>query len=41
MKRVFSLALAALLLAGCTTAPADGSASSSTVTTEISTAQEA
>ena len=41
MKRVFSLALAALLLAGCTAAPADGSASSSAVTVETSTAQEA
>ena len=41
MKRVFSLALAALLLAGCTAAPVDGSASSSTVTAETSTTQEA
>lgn len=41
MKRVFSLALAALLLAGCTAAPADGSASSAAVTAETSTAQEA
>ncbi len=41
MKRVFSLALAALLLAGCTATPADSSASSSTVTAETSTAQEA
>ena len=41
MKRVFSLALAALLLAGCTAAPTDSSASSSAVTAETSTAQEA
>lgn len=41
MKRVFSLALAALLLAGCTADPVDGSASSSTVTAETSTTQEA
>ena len=41
MKRVFSLALAALLLAGCTAAPTDSSASSSAVTVETSTAQEA
>ena len=41
MKRVFSLALAALLLTGCTAAPADSSASSSAVTTETSTAQDA
>ena len=40
MKRVLSQALAALLLAGCTAVPADGSASSSTVTAETSTAQE-
>ncbi|MGN0685914.1 MAG: lipoprotein [Gemmiger sp.] len=40
MKRVFSLALAALLLAGCTVAPSGSSTSSSTVTTETSTAQE-
>ena len=41
MKRVFSLALAALLLAGCTAAPTDSSASSSAVTAEPPTAQEA
>ena len=41
MKRVFSLALAALLLTGCTAAPADSSASSSAVTAEPPTAQEA
>lgn len=41
MKRVFSLALAALLLAGCTAAPADSSASSAAVTAENSTTQEA
>lgn len=41
MKRVFSLALAALLLAGCTAAPADSGASSAAVTSETSTAQEA
>ena len=41
MKRVFSLALAALLLAGCTAAPTDSSASFSAVTPETSTAQEA
>ena len=41
MKRVFSLALAALLLAGCTAAPTDSSASFSAVTAETSTAQEA
>ena len=40
MKRVFSLALAALLLTGCTAAPTDSSASSSTVTAETSAAQE-
>ena len=40
MKRVFSLALAALLLAGCTAAPTDSSASSSAVTAETPTAQE-
>ena len=41
MKRVFSLALAALLLTGCNAAPTDSSASSSAVTAETSTAQEA
>ncbi|MBM6900155.1 lipoprotein, partial [Gemmiger formicilis] len=41
MKRVFSLALAALLLTGCTAAPTDSSASSSTMTAETSAAQEA
>lgn len=41
MKRVFSLALTALLLAGCTAAPADGSASSAAITAEASTTQEA
>ena len=41
MKRVFSLALAALLLAGCTAAPADGNERSTAVTAETSTAQEA
>ena len=40
MKRVFSLALAALLLAGCTVAPSGSSTSSSTVTAETSTTQE-
>ena len=40
MKRVFSLALAALLLAGCTAAPADSGASSAAVTAETSTTQE-
>ena len=39
MKRVFSLALAALLLAGCTAAPADGSESSAAVTAETAAAQ--
>ena len=41
MKRVFSLALAALLLAGCTATPADSGASSAAVTAETSTTQEA
>ena len=39
MKRVFSLALAALLLAGCTAAPADSSESSAAVTAETAAAQ--
>ncbi len=39
MKRVFSLALTALLLAGCTAAPAAGSESSTTVTAETAVAQ--
>lgn len=39
MKRVFSLALAALLLTGCTAAPVDGSESSTAVTTETAAAQ--
>ena len=39
MKRVFSLALAALLLAGCTAAPADGSTASTAVTAETAAAQ--
>ena len=41
MKRVFSLSLAALLLAGCTASPADRSASSAAVTAETPTTQEA
>lgn len=40
MKRVFSLTLAALLLAGCTAAPASGSTSSTTLTAETSATQE-
>ena len=39
MKRVFSLALATLLLAGCTAAPADGSESSTVVTAETAATQ--
>lgn len=39
MKRVFSLALTALLLAGCTATPAAGSESSTTVTAETAVAQ--
>ena len=39
MKRVFSLALAALLLAGCTATPADSSESSAAVTAETAAAQ--
>lgn len=39
MKRVFSLALTALLLAGCTAAPAAGSESSTAVTAETAVAQ--
>ena len=39
MKRVFSLALTALLLAGCTATPADGSESSTVVTAETAAAQ--
>lgn len=39
MKRVFSLALTALLLAGCSAAPAAGSESSTTVTAETAVAQ--
>lgn len=39
MKRVFSLALATLLLAGCTAAPADSSTASTTVTAETAAAQ--
>lgn len=39
MKRVFSLALATLLLTGCTAAPADGSESSTVVTAETAAAQ--
>ena len=39
MKRVFSLALTALLLAGCTAAPADGNQSSAAVTAETAAAQ--
>lgn len=40
MKRVFSLTLATLLLAGCMAAPSGSSTTSSTVTAETSTAQE-
>lgn len=40
MKRVFSLTLAALLLAGCTAAPAGSSDSSAAVTAETSAIQE-
>lgn len=40
MKRVFSLALTALLLAGCTAAPADSSESSTAVTAETAAAQD-
>lgn len=39
MKRFFSLALTALLLAGCTAAPAAGSESSTAVTAETAVAQ--
>lgn len=39
MKRVFSLALATLLLTGCTAAPADSSESSTAVTAETAAAQ--
>lgn len=39
MKRLLSLTLAALLLTGCTAAPADSTASSAAVTAETSTAQ--
>lgn len=39
MKRVFSLALATLLLAGCTAAPADSSTASTTVTAETATTE--
>lgn len=39
MKRVFSLALTTLLLAGCTAAPAAGSESSTAVTAETAVAQ--